>query len=1016
MRLHRLSVTAFGPFSGTQHVDFDVLCASGLFLLCGPTGAGKTSVLDAVCFALFGHVPGEREKARGLRSDHAPPGVGPRVVLEATMCARRLRITRSPEWSRPKKRGLGSTKEPARILVEEHVQGRWEQRTSRIDEASDLLGGLVGLTLGQFCQVALLPQGRFESFLKAGAQERRDLLERLFDAQRFRAIEDWLVQHRKALGRQSAEHATGVAALLARIGEVSELAPPVDPSGSPCLDDDARRWSATVRDDLVGRLADAHAERTAADRAVKAARAELDEARTLATLQERQRDAVRRGERLDALAGETAQLRVRLDDARRAEAVAPVAALHYDAVGAASKTRATVRAAGERAAPWLSDAVRGATADAEPPVSSTGPSAGRSIGPPEWVEAELAALARRLRADTARVAALQPMQDELDELDHAGAEVHAALAAQDRLRDQAAATLAGIVAQQESAQAELARARPVAATVETRGHQLEVTEQQVAAARRAAAAARRRDDLAARLAGADAAALQAKEAWLDARQARLDGMAAELAAGLLAGERCPVCGSREHPAPAGAGQQQVTAAEERTAERRYQLTERARSEAERELRAGVAELAGAAAAAGGLDVASAEHARDLARIGFEEAQQARRTTADLTLRQQRLAEDEQEAATSRGIDSELARLRERQHQLADRRGRVTDALAAAVGEAPRLADRLAAAREAEAAVQALLDAWTRWRDSCLSLTAAERRLAQVVRRQGFRDAAQAREALVSAAELANLEALLQQRALEEQQVAAVLADPAVRHAAGQPAADPAVLQQGLSDRERRRDGVLASYSDLAGRADRLEILHSELEASLAAWEPVQRGHRVACDLAGLCTGTSVDNPQRIRLSSYVLAARLAQVVAAANERLDRMTGGRYLLEYTQDRGVGDRRGGLGLRVHDGWTGHSRDPATLSGGESFVAALALALGLADVVTHEAGGVELGTLFVDEGFGALDAETLDEVIDVLDDLRNGGRAVGLVSHVPELRARVAARLQVTKTRHGSTLAQG
>jgi exonuclease SbcC len=1005
MRLHRLSVTAFGPFSGTQHVDFDVLSASGLFLLCGPTGAGKTSVLDAVCFALFGHVPGEREKARGLRSDHAPPGTGPRVVLEATMRARRLRITRSPEWSRPKKRGLGCTREPARILVEEHVQGRWEQRTSRIDEASDLLGGLLGLTLGQFCQVALLPQGRFESFLKAGAQERHELLERLFDAHRFRAIEDWLVDHRKTLGRKSAEHATGVAALLARIGEVSELAPPVDPSGSPCLDDAARQWSATVRDDVVGRLADAHAERTAADRAVKAARAELDEARALATFQERHRDAVRRRERLDALAGETTQLRARLADARRAEAVAPVAALYDEVAGTASEARAAVRAAGERAGSWLPDAVRGATVHAGPGE------------PPEWAAAELAALGRRLRADTARVAALQPMQDELDELDQAGAEADAALAAQSRLRDQAAATLAGIAAQRESAHAALARAGPVAGTVETLGHQLELTEVRVAAARRAAAAAQRRDGLAARLAGADAAALQAKEAWLDARQARLDGMATELASGLVAGERCPVCGSCEHPAPAGAGRRQVTAADERIAERGYRLAERARAEAEQELRAGEAELAGAAAAAGGLAVGSAEHARDLVRAGLEEAQQARRTADELTERLQRLAEDEREAATlGRGIDAELARLRERRHQLAGRRDRLADALTAAVGEAPRLADRLAAAREGEAVVQALLDAWTRWRDSCRSLAAAERRLEQVVRRQGFRDAAQAGDSVLSAAELANLEALLQQRTLEEQQVEAVLADPAVQHAAGRPAADPAVLQQELSDRERRRDRVLASYSDLAGRAERLEILHSELEASLAAWEPVQRAYHVACDLAGLCTGTSADNPERIRLSSYVLAARLAQVVAAANERLDRMTGGRYLLEYTQDRGAGDRRGGLGLRVHDGWTGHSRDPATLSGGESFVAALALALGLADVVAHEAGGVELGTLFVDEGFGALDAETLDEVIDVLDDLRSGGRVVGLVSHVPELRSRVVSRLQVTKARHGSTLAQG
>jgi exonuclease SbcC len=161
----------------------------------------------------------------------------------------------------------------------------------------------------------------------------------------------------------------------------------------------------------------------------------------------------------------------------------------------------------------------------------------------------------------------------------------------------------------------------------------------------------------------------------------------------------------------------------------------------------------------------------------------------------------------------------------------------------------------------------------------------------------------------------------------------------------------------------------------------------------------------------------MRLSAYVLAARLEQVVEAANERLARMSAGRYALEHTTDKAAADGRrggtGGLGLRVADAWTGQSRDPVTLSGGESFITSLALALGLADVVTAEsAAGAEIGTLFVDEGFGTLDEDTLDEVMGVLDGLRDGGRAVGIVSHVVELRARIPAQLRVRKGRTGST----
>jgi exonuclease SbcC len=157
----------------------------------------------------------------------------------------------------------------------------------------------------------------------------------------------------------------------------------------------------------------------------------------------------------------------------------------------------------------------------------------------------------------------------------------------------------------------------------------------------------------------------------------------------------------------------------------------------------------------------------------------------------------------------------------------------------------------------------------------------------------------------------------------------------------------------------------------------------------------------------------MRLSAYVLATRLDQVVAAANERLGHMRDQRYLLQRT---GRAERRGsqaGLGLEVVDQWTGDVRAPSTLSGGETFVVSLSLALGLADVVTYEAGGTEVETLFVDEGFGSLDADTLDDVMDRLDGLRAGGRIVGVVSHVTEMRSRIPTQVHVTKGRSGSTV---
>jgi DNA repair protein SbcC/Rad50 len=235
--------------------------------------------------------------------------------------------------------------------------------------------------------------------------------------------------------------------------------------------------------------------------------------------------------------------------------------------------------------------------------------------------------------------------------------------------------------------------------------------------------------------------------------------------------------------------------------------------------------------------------------------------------------------------------------------------------------------------------------------------------------------------------------------------------AAQPAAGAAAEELARAD-----DEAAAAALDRCRTAEAaLASLHAELQAHVEATEPLRRRHRLWSELSRCLDGTGGDNALRMSLSSYVLAARLEQVAAAASERLLAMSGGRYSLEHTDEAERSRGRSGLALRVVDAWTGRRRDTASLSGGESFYTSLALALGLADVVTQEAGGAKVETLFVDEGFGSLDEETLQEVMDTLDGLRSGGRVVGLVSHVPDLRDRIPARLEVLKTRGGSTVRQ-
>ncbi|MFD0472174.1 SbcC/MukB-like Walker B domain-containing protein [Nonomuraea thailandensis] len=370
----------------------------------------------------------------------------------------------------------------------------------------------------------------------------------------------------------------------------------------------------------------------------------------------------------------------------------------------------------------------------------------------------------------------------------------------------------------------------------------------------------------------------------------------------------------------------------------------------------------------------------------------------------------------RRVAARLAAGRTRHEELSGDAGRLSARLDAARGDDATLTARLSRLHDEAELLREALEATQAAVAAGEELERAGRAAGEAAEEAGFGDVREAEAAYRSVAERESKAELLRRLDDEHAAVTGVLADPELVAAAAEPAPDLAAIG---AERDALEQAYtrLASARDRAGaRARRLEELCGELSGRIERWRPAADRHRLAERMAALASGTSNDNQWSMSLSSFVLGERLRQVVAAANERLDHMSGGRYLLRHDLRKTAGSRAragGGLGLRVADGWTGVDRDPATLSGGESFITSLALALGLADVVTAEAGGAELGTLFVDEGFGTLDEDTLDGVLDILDGLRDGGRAVGLVSHVAELRSRITAQLKVTKTRTGSTL---
>ncbi|MEU1368385.1 SMC family ATPase [Streptomyces sp. NPDC005803] len=1009
MRLHRLGITAFGPFGATQEIDFDALSAAGLFLLHGPTGAGKTSVLDAVCYALYGAVPGARQSpGTSLRSDHAPADLPTEVRLELTVGGRRLEITRRPAQPRPKKRGGGHTTEKAQSWLRAYdAEQGWRALSRSHQEIGEEITQLIGMNREQFCQVVLLPQGDFARFLRADAEARGKLLGRLFDTRRFAAVEERLADLRRVAESQVRAGDEQILALAQRLAQAAgpagrEAPMPEFQPGEPGLADAVLEWAATARSSARERLDVAAVVLTAAEGRHRAARLTLDAERELAALQQRYAETRRRAALSEAGRTGHDEAQEQLRRARKADRVAPALELRDEA----ERAHRRASAARDRCRTGLPDSLADAGAE------------------------HLAALERRLREELGGLDAARRAERRSAEIDSERSALERQAQADDELiRDAEGwladweATRSGLLARIEAAQEAATRAELLAGRLDP--------------ARRRLEAARRRDALATeassaenRLAEAREHALGTREHWLDLRERRLRDIAAELARELVEGEACTVCGSADHPQPARPGDGHVDQATEDAAEAAHRRAEQARTEAEHALgavreryaaaRAEAVEAAGTDSAAdpeaGGAADPTADALAALVDTLTREHAQAHRTAAGMHAarealaaaerEQERRAEDRQQAErraaarTSRreGLDGEQAALEEVLAQARGESDSVTAHAALLQNRVALLVEAATAVREEESAAERLKE--------------ADDRLADAAFRAGFDTPQAAVETLLPDSVQRALQHRIDAWQAEAAAVADRLAETDARAAAGRAPAAPDAAQQVYDTEERRLRDASAALASARERCAELDRLSRRAAEEVRGLGPVREEYERVARLAGLTAGTSADNERKMRLESYVLAARLEQVAAAATARLRRMSSGRYELVHSDAR-TGGRRAGLGLHVIDAWTGRERDTATLSGGETFFASLALALGLADVVTDEAGGVRLDTLFIDEGFGSLDEQTLDEVLDVLDSLRERDRSVGIVSHVGDLRRRIPAQLEVVKERNGSAV---
>jgi exonuclease SbcC len=905
MRPVRLVMQAFGPYAGRQELDFRELGDNRFFLIHGPTGSGKTSVLDAMCFALYGQTTGQDRTGEQMRSQFAADDVPTEVVFDFCIGADEYRVRRRPAQERAKLRGEGTRTDAAeatlwkRTGVENGSDGQVLATKAR--DVCTEVERIVGFSADQFRQVVMLPQGRFRELLSADSGKREEIMQTLFATERYARIESVLKERKR-----------GIEASLA--------------SG------ETRREEAllAVSAHSVEELGDLEA---SAGTALVEARGALEVAQKVAA------DA-----RSACEAGRSAK--ARLDALAEATAVSATAAA---ALGAAE-----VAAADAAAAAAVESARDGEREQVAAEIRELERMAGRAASARDAEEAAESAAATHAAA---RAACDVVAQD--------AADVRERLAA----TDGAAAALS--VA--ESALVEAERAMETAARAKVAAEALAVLAQRVERARAAL------DEAVAGAQRADAELAAAQDARADLLGRWRDGRAAALAAGLQPGAPCPVCGSTEHPAPANVSAGAPSDADVEASEACVRAAEAARTSAEQTRAEAAATLASAEAET------AAVRASNEGAPGVE--------TASQVLEAARARR--QDAADSLSAARETAALRERlEQELVAVQLRAEEARCAL----DRAGSDVAAAEATLAAVLADIPEGPRDPDALDAALTALRDRARVL-------AASLQEARTR--EAANREA---RAAADAREKAAAEAAAAARAAAeGVVAPDMPALERADAEASSARDAAVAAATRMVGLVERFAGARERLAGIASESEALRARHRIVAAIADAATGA---NPARLSFQRYVLGVFLTEVLQAATRRLAVMTRGRYRLHMAA--GPRDRRsaGGLDLEVFDEYTGDDRAVSTLSGGEGFLASLALALGLAEVVEAFAGGVHLDTVFVDEGFGTLDEEALDTAISALMSLRGADRLVGIISHVPELQRAVPARLEVRASERGST----
>lgn len=918
MRPVKLTMSAFGPYAGRTEIDFTKLGNGGIYLITGDTGAGKTTVFDAITFALYGEASGSSRDAGMFRSKYAEASTPTEVELIFSCGGREYTVRRNPEYMRPKTRGEGLTSEKAN--AELHFDdGRV---ITKMKEVNSAIVEIMGIDRDQFTQIAMIAQGDFLKLLLASTEERRDIFRKLFHTELYRTLQERLKEE---------------ASSLKKTFEMSEKLINQSIGGIVCSDDDPfypqsikARDGQMPADEVVTLLeklifSDESAE-AKYDKTRSTAEDELTEiekqltkageqAKTEASLRESSKALEGAGPELDRLNGiykEAEQGLVQAEELNRKIADAKALLPDYEELAAKRKEQKSA-------------------------VGSIAENHGRL----EKLQARSETLAGKL----------SEMEEESKSLSSCGEEkVRIETAIEEASRENKALK----ELEDDIRKLDMARIN------------LDTAQQEYSEKARAAS--------------------EAGDTYERNNRAYLDEQAGVLAATLQEGEPCPVCGSCKHPHPAEKSPQ----APDKAALDRMK---KAADKADAEMRS-ASEKAGKLRGAVETMVTAAADAASKLFPG-----------ADIEELYERLAE------SRKSLSEKMKKLKGDQ---AENKGRL-ERKAQLEHEMPECREKKEKLDEDVSGLREDLKAEE------AELRALDSRIAQLADKLEYDDEAAAKEVI---------DDMISRRGkLTEREKAAKEALEAHKNKIAGLEAEISMMKELLKDREEiDEDKAAKRKKELTDQKNDADVHIKEINArasanrsiykalkkqveSIADTEQKLRWVKALADTAG----GNLQGREKVMLETYVQTAYFDRIISRANVRFMVMSGGQYELKRSSTADNNRSQSGLSLDVVDHYNGTERSVKTLSGGESFKASLSLALGLSDEIQASAGGIRLDTMFIDEGFGSLDEESLQQAMRALSGLAEGDRLVGIISHVPELKEKIDRQIRVTKDRSGGSRAE-